>query len=114
MYVSSGTATVATLTASILTVYALIDAQHRVRAEKLYPRDKVNRLESIVTTARYLTSSIIGWRRSTQNQSLPVQDPVHGSIPSNSPGNEIPLAKNGDSHPEYGATSTGSNDGKRR
>lgn len=80
MYIGAGTATIATLVASLLTIYVLIDSQYRIRAEKLYPRNEVNRIESLLKTFRFMTSHWTQWRTRVQQQQSPF--PTYVNEPS--------------------------------
>lgn len=106
MFISSATATVSTLIAAVFTVYALIDSQHRVRAERLYPREKVSRFGSILSTVRYLSSSLISWRSTVRQRTSPFPDYVREPIPTNSPDAATPLTKDTHGSPNYGVIST--------
>lgn len=114
MYISSATATVSTVIASVLTVYALIDSQHRVRAERLYPREKITRFASIITTIRYLSSSLVNWRSNIRQRTSPFPDYVHEPIPVTPSDTSVPLAKDVDGPPDYGATSVKSDEQQGR
>lgn len=119
MYVASGTATISTLTASILTIYALIDSQHRVRDEKLHPRDSVNRLESIITTVRYLASFFMDWRGAVRQQASPFPTYVHDPIPTTqipvtSETDPVALSKHEEDSAGYGSIPSGKHDEENR
>lgn len=104
MYVGAGTATIATLSASMLTINALIDSNHRIRPELLIPRDSVNRFESILISLQYVASLLYRWRRGTIERDSPfpthVNEPLpfqHTPTPSH--------AKDEKSSIDYGSTS---------
>ena len=85
MIVAAGAATITTLLASSLALYALIDSQHRIRSEKLVPRATVSRIDAIRASARLLVTKF-GYRRE-QSIELRSPFPAHVSEPIPSPSN---------------------------
>lgn len=108
MYINAGSATVATLAASLLTIYTLIDSEYKIRAELLSPRDQVNRVESFKKTVRYISSYMMHWRGAVQERRSPFPSYVNEPLPesqSMSALADVP-PKGKDADPRYGATST--------
>ena len=68
MYISAGCSITVALTGAVLTTMALIDNEHRLRVEKLRPKDSVNRFQALKMAGKFIITL-----RSRKNQATPLE-----------------------------------------